>query len=172
MINREGGKTVIKLPKAAGVDTTAASSSDDAPAMAQTDAETDRHPVASQPGDAAISEAAISDGDSRDGAYEEATREASAHGPFVPLLLLAAASLAWMGFQSWLLLTDLQALQAAHASQQQTVDNAAKLRASLDTLAADTQRLAEAGNGNARLLVEELKKRGVTINPAAAQAGK
>lgn len=167
MINREGGKTVIKLPKAAGVGTTAASSSDDAPAGPQTDIEADTLPVAAQPG-----EAAMSDADARDGVYEEAARKASAHGPFVPLLLLAAASLAWMGFQSWLLLTDRQALQAAHASQQQTVDNAAKLRASLDTLAADTQRLAEAGNGNARLLVEELKKRGVTINPAAAQAGK
>ncbi len=167
MINREGGKTVIKLPKAAGVDTTAASSSDDTPAMAQAGTEADTLPVAAQPGDVGMSDA-----DSRDGAYEDATRKASAHGPFVPLLLLAAASLAWMGFQSWLLLTDLQALQAAHASQQQTVDNAAKLRASLDTLAADTQGLAEAGNGNARLLVEELKKRGVTINPAAAQAGK
>lgn len=54
--------------------------------------------------------------------------------------------------------TERQALQTAYASQQQTVDNSAKLRASLDTLAADTQRLADAGNPNARALVDELKK--------------
>ena len=167
MINREGGKTVIKLPKAAGADTTAASSPDSTPAMAQTEAEADTLPVAAQPSDVASSVAAASDD-----AHDEATRKDSAHGPFIPLLLVAVASLTWMGFQSWLLLADRKALQAAHLGQQQTVDNAAKLRTSLDTLAADTQRLAEAGNGNARLLVDELRKRGVTINPAAAQAGK
>ena len=94
-----------------------------------------------------------------------------ARGPFVPLALACLALLGWMAFQSWLLLNDRQALQSAHASQQQTVDNAGKLRGSLDTLAADTQRLADAGNGSARLLVEELKKRGVTINPAATGPG-
>ncbi len=59
-------------------------------------------------------------------------------------------------------------MQAAHASQQQTVDNAARLRASLDAIAADTQRLADSGNANARLLVEELRRRGITINAAAS----
>jgi hypothetical protein len=46
------------------------------------------------------------------------------------------------------------------------VDNAGRLRASLDGLAADTQRLADAGNASAALLVTELRKRGVTINAA------
>lgn len=87
--------------------------------------------------------------------------------PFVPLLLGGLALAATLGLQVGSLMQDRQALQSAHASQQQVVDNATKLRASLDALAADTQRLADAGNANARLLVEELKKRGVTINPAA-----
>ena len=52
----------------------------------------------------------------------------------------------------------------------QTVDSAAKLRASLDALASDTQRLADAGNASAALLVAELRKRGVTINAAATPA--
>ena len=84
---------------------------------------------------------------------------------FVPLLLCSLSLLGWMAFQTTLLLRDHQALQASHAGQQQTVDSASKLRGSLDTLAADTQRMAEAGNPNARLLVEELRRRGVTINP-------
>lgn len=89
------------------------------------------------------------------------------HGPFVPLLLGGLALAATLGLQVGSLMQDRQALQTAHASQQQVVDNATKLRASLDALAADTQRMADAGNANARLLVEELKKRGVTINPSA-----
>ena len=88
------------------------------------------------------------------------------HSAFVPLLLGGLALLGWLGFQTWQLYSERQALQTAHASQQQTVDSAAKLRASLDTLAADTQRLADSGNPNARALVDELKKRGVTINTA------
>jgi hypothetical protein len=92
------------------------------------------------------------------------------HGAFLPLLLLGLALLALLGGQTWLLASERDSLQTAHASQQQTVDNAGKLRASLDTLAADTQRLADAGNASAALLVAELKKRGVTINPQAAAA--
>lgn len=96
---------------------------------------------------------------------------ATAYGPFVPLLLGLLAVLSWFGFQTWLLTEERTTLQSAHAGQQQTVDNAAKLRASLDALAADTQRLADAGNPNARLLVEKLRKRGITINPNAPAAG-
>ena len=90
--------------------------------------------------------------------------QAASRSVFVPLLL------GWLGFQSWQPFSEPQALQTAYASQQQPVDNSAKLRAYLDTLAADTQRLADAGNPNARALVDELKKRGVTINPASTPA--
>lgn len=87
----------------------------------------------------------------------------------LPLMLMALALLVAFGAQAYLLLGERQALQAAHAAQQQTVDNAGRLRASLDALAADTQRMADGGNPNAALLVSELRKRGITIN-AAAQA--
>jgi hypothetical protein len=87
------------------------------------------------------------------------------HSAFVPVLLGLLALLGWLGFQTWLLAAERAALVAAHAGQAQTVDSAGKLRASLDTLAADTQRLADTGNANAALLVAELKKRGITINP-------
>ena len=86
---------------------------------------------------------------------------------FVPLLLAGLAVLGWLGFQAQQQYAERQILQSAYASQQQTVDSAGKLRASLDVLAADTQRLADSGNPNARALVDELKKRGVTINSAS-----
>lgn len=96
------------------------------------------------------------------------------HSPFVPLLLSGLALLGWLGYQTQQLVKEREGLRAAHASLQLTVDNAGKLRASLDALAADTQRLANAGNANAKLLVDELRKRGITINPnppASAQPG-
>ena len=69
-----------------------------------------------------------------------------------------------------MLVSERSALNTAFEGQQQTVDNAGKLRASLDGLAADTQRLADRGNANAALLVTELKERGITINPQAGAA--
>ena len=103
-------------------------------------------------------------------AASAARLEPQRHSAFVPVLLFGLAVLAVLGWQAWLLSTERGALSTAHISQQQTVDNAGKLRTSLDALAADTQRLAEAGNGSAALLVTELKKRGITINPNAAAA--
>ena len=96
--------------------------------------------------------------------------ESDLSSPFVPVLLSALALLGWLGFQTWQFYGERQALQTVYASQQQTVENSSKLRASLDALAADTQRMADSGNSNAKLLVDELKKRGITINttPAAA----
>lgn len=88
-------------------------------------------------------------------------------GPFVPLLLAVLALTGWFALQTWLLVEERAALTSALAGQQPTVDNSAKLRQSLDAIAADTQRLAEAGNPNARLLVEELRRRGVTIKASA-----
>ncbi len=41
---------------------------------------------------------------------------------------------------------------------------------SLDAIAAQTQRLAEQGNPNAMALVDELRKRGVTINTSTGAA--
>jgi len=99
------------------------------------------------------------------------TRPAALHSAFVPVLLGLTALLASLAFQTWSLASERTALVAGHAGQQQTVDNAGKLRTSLDALAADTQRLADTGNPNAALLVTELKKRGITINATAVPAG-
>lgn len=90
------------------------------------------------------------------------------HGPFVPLLLGGGALFVWMLFQTGQLATERHQLMDAHGSQAQTLEQSLKLRTSLDALAAGTQRLADGGNANAKLLIDELKKRGITINPHAA----
>jgi uncharacterized protein HemX len=90
---------------------------------------------------------------------------------FVPVMLLALALAVWFGAQLFDAYQQRLNLLTTHASQQQTVDNAGKLRQSLDALAADTQRMADGGNANAALLVTELRKRGITISvPGAATA--
>jgi plasmid maintenance system antidote protein VapI len=76
---------------------------------------------------------------------------------------MALALLAWFGTNLWQRWEDRTQLQAAHQSQEALVNNAAKLRASLDALAADTRRLAEAGNPQAQSLVAALQQRGITI---------
>ena len=101
-------------------------------------------------------------------AMHAAMPAAQPRSAFVPVLLFGLAVLALLVWQTWVLVSERGALNTAFAAQQQTVDNAGKLRTSLDGLAADTQRLADRGNANAALLVTELKKRGITINPAAA----
>ena len=104
-------------------------------------------------------------------AMHAALPAAQPRSAFVPVLLFGLAVLTVLAWQTWVLVSERGALNTAFAAQQQTVDNAGKLRASLDGLAADTQRLADRGNANAALLVTELSKRGITINPTAAAAG-
>jgi predicted DNA repair protein MutK len=83
--------------------------------------------------------------------------------PFVPLLVVAGAFLAWTGFQTVELIGEHRALAATHEAQAAQVAESAKFRASLDTLASETQKLADSGNADARLIIDELKKRGITI---------
>jgi len=46
-----------------------------------------------------------------------------------------------------------------------------RVSASIDSIAAGVKRLSDGGNANARVIVDELARRGVTINPNSAQAG-
>ena len=102
-------------------------------------------------------------------AHKTAFAAVPARTAFVPALLMALALTGGFGAQLWDAYQQRQALLATHAAQQQTVDNAGKLRQSLDALAADTQRMADGGNANAALLVTELRQRGITISvPGAA----
>jgi hypothetical protein len=85
--------------------------------------------------------------------------------PFVPVLLVAVAFVTWTGFQTVELARESEALSAAHLAQAPQVAEAEKLRASLDSVASETRKLADAGNADAKLIVDELKKRGITITP-------
>jgi hypothetical protein len=92
---------------------------------------------------------------------------------FVPLALLAVAIFLWVGFQTTQLIREREGLQTLRQGQEAQVQSSQKLRASLDAIASGTAKLAEQGNPSARLIVDELRKRGVTIKPnAPATPGK
>jgi hypothetical protein len=91
---------------------------------------------------------------------------------FVPALLIALAIVVWFGFQTVQLVREWGQLSVAQSSLQPQEQNAIKLRASLDAVATSTVKLAAEGNGNARVVVEELRKRGVTINLTDAPKAK
>lgn len=90
---------------------------------------------------------------------------------FWPLLIIAFSTTAWGAFQAYQLVQENDALKKLSANQESLMQNAAKLRTQLDSIAGDTQRLANAGNANAQAIVTELRRRGITINPDVKPAG-
>jgi len=91
-------------------------------------------------------------------------RRADSYGPFLPLLLIGLSLLTWFGFQSWQLVAERQQLEQLTANLQPQIEQANQRRMALDKLALATRQLAGQGNANAGVIVDELRRRGVTIN--------
>lgn len=87
--------------------------------------------------------------------------------PFLPLLLLGLALLAMLAMQAYLLASERQVLTERIGLQAQPLANGHKLRTAADSLFGKMQALSDKGNPNARAVVTELQKRGLTINPDA-----
>ena len=88
---------------------------------------------------------------------------------FIPMCLLAAAWTLWSVFQMVMLFQEGSNLQALRANQEPTIQQAQKLRAQLDSIAAKTAELAAKGDPGAKTIVDALRQRGITINPNANQ---
>ena len=97
---------------------------------------------------------------------------APARGVFVPIFLVSLALTLWLGFQTLQLVREQQQLEAVKVNLAPQELAATKLRTALDQVATATAKLAGEGNGNARLIVEQLRSRGVTINSPAASASR
>ncbi len=91
-------------------------------------------------------------------------------GPFIPMLILALSFAGWTIFQTTQLLHEKENLATLRVSQDKQIEDSKKLRDGLENLAKGTLALANRGNANARLIVDELRRRGVTINPDASPA--
>ena len=96
------------------------------------------------------------------------SRRELGYSPFLPLLLLVIAAAGWSAFQCYQLVTERQGLATVQTNQTRQFEDAGKLRTTLDSLARETALLADKGNPGAKLIIGELAKRGVTINPNAA----
>lgn len=83
---------------------------------------------------------------------------------FLPALLLALAGLGALGMTTYQSALERQVLAQRVAGSDAQVGEARRARAALDSLASATKALALAGNPNARALVDELQRRGVTID--------
>jgi len=87
---------------------------------------------------------------------------------FIPLIILTLSAVGWAAFQMTQLMRERDVLAEARLNQERPMENAKKLREGLDALAKQTQLLATKGNAGAKIIVDELKKRGITINPESA----
>ena len=104
------------------------------------------------------------------GATSPDGRDAPGRSVFVPMLLVALSVVCWSGFQTFQLVQEQRQLEAAKVALGPQEIASTKLRSALDQIATATARLAGEGNGNARLIVEQLRSRGVTINATGASA--
>ena len=90
--------------------------------------------------------------------------------PFYPMLLLGLAVVAAFAFQTSELVQERSRLLNVRTAQQETLAKARHMRGQLDAIAAGAQKLADAGNASAVMVINALKERGVTISPAAPGA--
>jgi hypothetical protein len=89
---------------------------------------------------------------------------------FLPLLLVTLALASWMGFQTFQLTRERGDLARLRAAQETPLQQSTRVRAQVDSLARKTAELAAQGNAGAQTIVQELARRGVTIDPSAPAA--
>lgn len=85
---------------------------------------------------------------------------------FLPILLVTCAITGLLLFQAAQLYADRSQLAVLRATQKPAFDEAQRLQDQLEGMAADTAMLADKGNANARLIVDALRSRGITIDPS------
>jgi hypothetical protein len=85
---------------------------------------------------------------------------------FLPILLVTCAITGLLLFQAAQLYGDRSQLAELRSTQRPAYKEAQRLQSQLEGMAADTAILAEEGNANARLIVDALRSRGISIDPS------
>jgi hypothetical protein len=88
----------------------------------------------------------------------------------LPVALLAVAFLAAIGFQTLELVRDRSNLSSVYAGQEAAVEQTLKLRNSVDAFAGDTAKLAQAGDPQAKQVIDALRNQNIAIRPPAGPA--
>lgn len=94
-----------------------------------------------------------------------ATTRGRMRSPFLPILLVTVAWLVWTAFETDVLVTDHSTLQQLRSLQDPQLEQVQKLRLSYRALLVDTEVLADQGDANAKLVIEQLKTRGIAPPP-------
>ena len=82
----------------------------------------------------------------------------------LPVILITVSLLVLMGFQNYQAVQDREALLDLQRAQEPTIQQAIKVRQQLETLAGGTAQLATEGDENAKAIVDEMKRQGVTLS--------
>ncbi len=88
----------------------------------------------------------------------------------LPLILILAALTIYFGFQTLQFLYERNNLVMVKSSQDSATQEAQKIQAQFKTLVSKTSELADKGHAGAKMVMEELLKRGVSSAPQARSA--
>lgn len=102
----------------------------------------------------------------------EQNRPVEKTGSNLAIIITLAALLLWFGFQSVQLWRERGNLSAVKASQETALQESEKIRLRFQGLMTKTSELANQGNAGAKLIVDELQKRGIGVPPPAKPAEK
>ena len=106
------------------------------------------------------------------GSEEEESAAATAHAPDgnLALTLVVFSWCAWMMFQTVQLVRERNHFTQLKTNQETALQEATKVRAQIESITADTVKLAAAGNQGAQRIVAELRKRGFKVGADARPA--
>lgn len=88
------------------------------------------------------------------------------------LTLVVFSWCAWMVFQTVQLVRERNHLAQLQTNQESALQEAAKIKAQIDSISAETAKLAAEGNPNAQRIAAEFKKRGFKVNTDAKAPAK
>lgn len=95
-------------------------------------------------------------------------------GRWLAVVILALTMVGWFGLQTFQLVRERAHLRSLRENQESLLQQAQRVRGQLDSIARSTLELAHKGNQGAAVIVDQLARRGITINvnpPAQAPEG-
>ncbi len=106
------------------------------------------------------------------GESEGAAAAPAINGLLWPFLITVTALLVWIGFQTVQLARERINLGAVKSSQDGAIREAEKIRVQFESLLANTSALANQGHAGARMVIDELQRRGVGVQMESQPAVK
>jgi hypothetical protein len=79
----------------------------------------------------------------------------------IALTLTLVALVLWFGFQAFQLVRDRSSLQVVKANQETAMQESEKIRTQFQTLMTKTAELANKGHAGAKMVIDELQRRGL-----------